>query len=316
MKKGSAAVVFVVAIIILGAVGLLFFAGRSLLSIGSSFQSFVRWNTNTEECVYYTAIFDSSHSIVVDDGYCSLRTYTREPKTIASVDQQLLGAGTNGALEKGIGEICTSASECGLACQGYPSSYTPRCIDGGNGKVCFCGQDSGVYSAVCARDSDCASGQFCISGVCTLPNDGTSGNPTPVNNDTICHVIDCTKRCSDGTAANTCSQQAPLYCQNDGTLISYSGICGCPSGQRADFNARTCCTPPSCYNCQAGETNTQKCSDGTTVTLATCGTDGTWQRTNAVCPVSKPSFALFWIVGGIIALLLIVGGIIIAAYKR
>jgi len=40
--------------------------------------------------------------------------------------------------------------------------------------------------------------------------------------------------CSDGTVAGACSSQKPKYCNNNGALIDYANICGCPEGQVPD----------------------------------------------------------------------------------
>lgn len=44
-------------------------------------------------------------------------------------------------------------------------------------------------------------------------------------------------KCSDGTAAGSCSKTKPMYCYN-GALVANAGICGCPSGYEKDF--QTC----------------------------------------------------------------------------
>lgn len=73
-----------------------FFDGfDNTLSIQSSYQSFVRWNTNTDQCIYFTGILNSVSSRVVDSSHCSLRTYTKEYKTLSDVDQKLFAEQQN-----------------------------------------------------------------------------------------------------------------------------------------------------------------------------------------------------------------------------
>lgn len=298
------------------------FTANEELSIGSSYQSFVRWNPNLRQCWYYTGIHDMISARVVEDRYCSSRDYVIEYKTISSVDLQIAGArSTTEPQYKSIGEACTSVVECGAACKGYPSSYSPRCIDGGQGKVCFCGANDGVYSSVCARNTDCEAGELCVHGVCTLSqaSQSASGNPPTstgaISREEICKVIDCNKRCADGTPTGTCVPgKEPRYCDPEGRLIDYSGVCGCPEGQRLDFGGLTCCTPPNCASCEAGEEKVKQCPDGSEVVAVTC-TAGTWTPTGALCPIDEP-VSLGWLVAAIVVLILLAIGAAVYAFSR
>lgn len=49
-------------------------------------------------------------------------------------------------------------------------------------------------------------------------------------------------QCSDGTALNVCSTNKPLYCNEDGNLVNYCSLCGCPIGQQCS-EYETCFVP-------------------------------------------------------------------------
>ncbi len=310
---------------------------ESPFSIGSTYQSFVRWNTNTDQCIYFTGILNSVSSRLVDSKHCSFRTYTKEYKTLSDVDNALYneqkGTGTGSTTSAGrIGDVCTTAQDCTLTCEGRGSTCEPRCLDGGNGRICFAGEGTSqtgyLYSSTCGRSSDCATGEQCVAGICTQA-DYDSGNPPIIQSDgsttqaitpeDICRTTDCTTKCDDGTAVFTCSEKSPSkYCfkeGNNGVLKDYAGLCGCPEGQRPDFYALKCCDPAAntCFNCQEGEIKTRECSDGTEIVAVTCGADGEWEPTDAVCPIDEDdnsAVAFILVMLAIIAgSILIVGGL-------
>ncbi len=267
-------------------------------SVNSDYQSFVRWNPNFNECKYYTGLCDSIAQTTVADSYCTVKEYVKEYKTITTEDERLLilfqscGATTGGGSTGGeIGDPCTTASDCGLACTGR-TNCEPRCLyDSYLAKrICFAGDTTGVYGTICAAASDCESEQTCQNGICTTPNYDT-GNPTGgVNTTQICTVVNCNTKCTDNTPVAQCSTTKPEYCMpldshhDTAMLVPLSSVCGCPSGQRQDSGGKTCCTFPNCLNCNAGEYQTKTCPDGSEIIRAKC-VNTYWQTTSAICPV-------------------------------
>jgi len=221
---------------------------------------------------------------------------------------------------KGIGESCNSVSECGSACDGFGSGYSPRCMDGGNGKLCFCGTSNGVYSTVCAVALDCPLNEKCVKGVCTDNDIGNTGNPTELNEGEIKEIIDTNpkisiKSCTDGTDVFMCSPDKPYYCDKDNGLVKKPEICGCPSGQKLDWtinNMYLCCKEDG-SDCLSGGVCTnnfeikQDCPDGSKITIKKCE-DNTWVEYSGVCRQEGGNNLIIYLIVGAIIGLLIGGG--------
>lgn len=222
-----------------------------------------------------------------------------------------------------IGESCNTYADCGSACDRFGSGYSPRCIDGGYGKICFCGEDIAIYSPPCARDTDCPNGETCIAGgVCTIVGQAyeDSGNPNPLTAEDIERITKENDKisityCTDQTPVFLCADTSPMYCDKDNNLVQNAIICGCPAGEKIDpgFVQRCCKADGSdCSDkeCSLGRSYTQECANGESVVVATCINDGTQnkiEKTGAFCKDKESSNNwIYYLLGASVIVILLV----------
>lgn len=99
------------------------------------------------------------------------------------------------------------------------SSSRSLCNDGTEAYTCS--KTKPLYCNVLKLVNDCSQ--------CGCPNNGFC------QGDGSCILARVTEvNCRDGTKAGECSLTRPLYCNEDGSLIETSSICGCPDGTYPD----------------------------------------------------------------------------------
>lgn len=178
-----------------------------------------------------------------------------------------------------IGESCTSYKQCGSACDNYGSQYSPRCLDGGNGRICFCGTSEGIYTTVCQYDDECPTDEECVRGKCTTENTENTGNPVELDEDDIDKIDNQQNNklnCEDGTELFECSEVTEGgYCLKlDGTptLVEKDFLCSL----REDRETK---------ECEEDQEFVEDCPDGSEILIAEC-VDGELIEYEGVCQVT------------------------------
>lgn len=228
-----------------------------------------------------------------------------------------------------IGDSCETYLDCGGACNDMRCDeficLIPRCINGGNGKICVCGEDDGIITTTCA-DVGCPSGEKCVNGVCTVTTtQRESGNPGTLTEEDVKQIIEDNplikiKSCDDGTDVFMCSDDIPYYCDKDQGLIKKPELCGCPEGKKLDYQKEIggqtifyCCNNDGsdCLSggvCINGIEIKKDCYDGGKVLVKKCE-NNEWVDYPGVCGDNNGnSFNLpiwLFIGGGIVVILII-----------
>ncbi len=107
--------------------------------------------------------------------------------------------------------VCTGGESTGYACDGTGACKlaTVDCAP------YLCGTDS--CTTACAKDTDCASGNFCLAGQCITKQ---------ANGQTCSGANQCSSgNCVDGTCCNVATCGSPLSC-SDGTCKCGDSVCG------------------------------------------------------------------------------------------
>lgn len=154
--------------------------------------------------------------------------------------------------KSGLNQSCTTTTDCnsGLVCS------APSGVTGAVGNVCKV-----AFGGVCSSTSECASGQTCVNGICTI-NLGTGGQACPcavgytcINN--VCRAI-------VGQPCSTGSQCATGLCVNS---VCVAPDCGPTGSNCSSYN--TNCSSSSRTDCStdcstSSKTDCSKSSDCST----------------------------------------------------